>query len=139
MQTWYYEFTNMSYISWCWHVIVIQDHTLCNRRVCKDRLFNLISTKYNKDSITAKNIAKRLLDNPKEFAYVRLDRDELPNIYDELDTHTGQIRGVYVHNPKEKDFKLLISHGKMSHVCKQISDTNDNFAFADILKSSLYC
>jgi transketolase len=86
------------------------------------------------DAITANNIAKRLLDYP-EFSYVRLDRDELPDIYDERDTHTGQVRDVFVHNPREKDFKLLISHGKMAHVCKQISDSSSNFAFADILKS----
>tara|TARA_R110000824_G_scaffold103921_5_gene246752 strand:- start:812 stop:1732 length:921 start_codon:yes stop_codon:yes gene_type:complete len=86
------------------------------------------------DPIVASNIAKRILDRP-EFAYVRLDRDDLPDMYDKRDTHTGQVRDVYVHNPKEKDFKLLISHGKMSHVCKEISDSDDRFAFADILKS----
>mgnify|MGYP003136657282 FL=1 len=85
------------------------------------------------DAIVARNIARRLLERP-EFAYVRLDRDELPDIYDQIDSY-GLTRDVVVHNAKESGFKLLISHGKMSHVCKEISDTNDNFAFADIIKS----
>ena len=126
---------NMSYISWCWHSACdSRTHTLCNRRVCLTRsivgsnIYTCFRFYY------CKKYSKKIT-RQSEFAYVRLDRDELPNIYDELDTHTGQIRGVVCIILREKDFKLLISHGKMSHVCKQISDTNDNFTFADILKS----
>lgn len=63
------------------------------------------------DSMTASKIAKDLLKSPR-FAYVRLDRHELPNIDGAQDHSDYRIIG----SPGKQKIALL-AHGRMVHTC----------------------
>jgi transketolase len=83
------------------------------------------------DTSTARVLAKNLLANPK-FAYVRLDRNELP-----------EIEGIVTNKPAWRQVGetgrgkiALISHGKMFHVCVE-TQVNKPLTFTafDIINS----
>jgi len=86
------------------------------------------------DCLSTKLIAKQLLKKPK-FAYVRLDRDALPNISPEI-TDSDLSKGFKIFGQASNDKIALISHGKMLHKCLGIhKDNPKNYVCVDILRS----
>tara|TARA_B100002019_G_C21270785_1_gene602143 strand:- start:1331 stop:2245 length:915 start_codon:yes stop_codon:yes gene_type:complete len=86
------------------------------------------------DNDTTKFIAKDLISNPK-FAYVRLDRDELPNLKPAL-TETEFKDGFKVFGEISNEKKILISHGKIFHNCYNIlKDKNNEFICINLFRS----
>jgi transketolase len=82
------------------------------------------------DTATAINIAQELIANPK-FAYVRLDRNKLPDLTCSVENSKWRKIG------NDKRSKIaLISHGKMTHVCVALQALkSDTFDVFDIIQS----
>ena len=86
------------------------------------------------DINTTKHIAKEMLEKPK-FSYVRLDREALPNLSPEI-TIQDYEKGFKIFGKIDKKKVALISHGKMSHKCLEISNKDPDKLFCvDIFKS----
>lgn len=74
------------------------------------------------DNITTKLIAQDLISNPK-FAYIRLDRDKLPDL--EMSLTENQYKdGFKTFGEFAPEKKILISHGKIFHNCFNIFKKN---------------
>ena len=85
------------------------------------------------DAQTTEQIASELISFPK-FAYVRLDRDDLPDI-GEL-THTDMKAGYRVIGEPASHKVGLISHGLMLHSCVAIQNAQpDKFYCVDLIRS----
>jgi transketolase len=86
------------------------------------------------DVHSTKLIAKEMIEKPK-FAYIRLDREVLPNVTPEI-KNSDYEKGFKIFGEVTKDKIVLISHGKMLHKCLEIcnSDTS-KFVCVDIFRS----
>jgi transketolase len=82
------------------------------------------------DTDTAINIAQELIANPK-FAYVRLDRNELPTLqYDIENTKWRKIGNEF------RSKIALVSHGKMTHLCAEVqAGKSASFDVFDVIQS----
>ena len=79
-------------------------------------------------------IVKDVLKNPK-FSYVRLDRDELPDVIPKI-TSNDYKKGFKVFGDIGSEKIALISHGKILHKCLEIYNKEQNkFICVDIMKS----
>jgi len=81
------------------------------------------------DTVSARALAKNLLNNPK-FAYVRLDRHILPDVKFNVDKSSYRIIGEIKNTDSSLNKIALISHGKMVHACSQVVEANPNSYFA---------
>jgi len=79
-------------------------------------------------------IVKDALKNPK-FSYVRLDRDELPDVIPKI-TSNDYKKGFKVFGDIGSEKIALISHGRILHKCLEIYNKEQNkFICVDIMKS----
>lgn len=86
------------------------------------------------DAASTKLIAKEMLKKPK-FAYVRLDRDILPNLFPSVTDYDFK-NGFRIFGNIDDKKVALISHGKMLHRCLEIlSNANDQFFCVDVIRS----
>lgn len=86
------------------------------------------------DSASAALIARQLLGKP-EFAYVRLDRDELAAI-DPAPTAAAIHRGYRILGEQAPNKIALLSHGKMLHACLEVVGASpDKFFSIDLIRS----
>ena len=83
------------------------------------------------DNLTVKLIVQNILNNP-EFSYVRLDRDALPDIHNDL-SHEDFKNGYKIFGNIE-DKTCLVSHGRMLHKCLELKDTNDSVFCVDLFR-----
>ena len=85
------------------------------------------------DSKISKQIALNYLKKP-HFSYVRLDRDSLPDLLESNDNDINE--GYRIYGNINNNSLALISHGRMSHLCKEIVDeAPNNFFLIDIIRS----
>lgn len=86
------------------------------------------------DGVTSTHLARHLLDNP-QFAYVRLDRDDLPDLEPAV-VAQEVADGFRIVGASGKDKIALVSHGKMVHVCAQlVKKSPSRFFLADIIRA----
>jgi len=86
------------------------------------------------DSASATLIAQQLLNKP-EFAYVRLDRDELAAI-SPAPTAAAINRGYRILGEQAPNKIALLSHGKMLHAClKVVDESPEEFFSIDLIRS----
>ena len=86
------------------------------------------------DNITAKLIAKTILDEPK-FSYVRLDRDSLPLVNPET-INSDIKKGFKIFGDVDENKIVIISHGKMFHKCLEIFKSEPKkFTCVDMIRS----
>ena len=82
------------------------------------------------DTQTARELARKLLAEPC-FAYVRLDRHLLPNISFGIEKDGFRLNGDLNQNSI-----VLISHGKSTHVCKDLYDLHpEKYVLIDLIQS----
>lgn len=85
------------------------------------------------DTLSAKSLSKYLISHP-QFAYVRLDRHELPALSD----HDGVAAGYRVLGVTKAPNRrvALLSHGRLSHVCNDVANRfPDRFVCIDIIRA----
>jgi len=86
------------------------------------------------DEVSTKMIAKEMLEKPK-FAYVRLDRENLPLITPST-TNEDYEKGYKIFGEVTDKKIVLISHGKMIHKCLDLYKKNSNkLICVDIFRS----
>lgn len=86
------------------------------------------------DSMTAALIAQHLIRQPC-FAYVRLDRDELPAI-EPAATMAFVENGYRILGESAPNKIALLSHGKMVHACLELTRTSpDRFFSIDLIRA----
>ena len=86
------------------------------------------------DSASATLIARQLLSKP-EFAYVRLDRDELAAI-DPAPTATAINGGYRILGEQGPNKIALLSHGRMVHTCLEVVGASpERFFSIDLIRS----
>jgi transketolase len=86
------------------------------------------------DGTTATRIARDLIDSPR-FAYVRLDRDDLPEIGSAF-TKESMNAGYRIIGEAGAGKTALVSHGKMTHVCAGIvKESSDRFFAVDVVRA----
>ena len=86
------------------------------------------------DSASAKVIAQQLLSKP-EFAYVRLDRNELAAI-DPAPSVEVINSGYRIIGEQVPNKIALLSHGKMVHACLEVVNENpEKFFLIDLIRS----
>ena len=86
------------------------------------------------DVPSTKLIAQDILKNPK-FSYIRLDRDNLPNIFPEI-SHSDFKNGYKIFGKIDNKKIAFISHGKMLHRCLELYNKEPNkFVCVDIFRS----
>jgi len=86
------------------------------------------------DSVTTRLIANEMLKSPK-FSYVRLDRDDLPNILPGLSSQDYK-KGFKIYGEVSEKKIILMSHGKMFHKCMEIYKSNtEKFICVDVFRS----
>ena len=78
------------------------------------------------DSDVAKQIAIKYLNKP-HFSYVRLDREALPNLINSNENYMED--GFRAYGEISEKSICLISHGRMSHLCKDLVEENPNKYF----------
>jgi transketolase len=85
------------------------------------------------DGTTAKRIARDLIDTPR-FAYVRLDRDDLPEVGSEF-SKESMAAGYRLIGEAGAGKIALVSHGRMTHLCAAIAkESPDKFFAADVVR-----
>ncbi len=86
------------------------------------------------DEVSTKMIAKEMIEKPK-FAYVRLDRENLPPINPSI-TNEDYEKGYKIFGEVTDKKIALISHGKMIHKCLDLYKKNLNkLICVDIFRS----
>ena len=89
-----------------------------------------IYTPYDNNDV--KNIAEHLLEKTS-FSYVRLDREDLPNI---VFSSSGNFeRGFRSVGNSFDDKVVVISHGKMVHRCVEAFKNNEKFVCINLIRS----
>lgn len=87
------------------------------------------------DTSTACRLARDLLANPK-FAYVRLDRHELPEVENVQNHGSFRVIGAVSSGTLPLQKIALISHGKCLHICAEVVRRFPNMFFAiDLVQS----
>ena len=88
------------------------------------------------DSQTSEKIASELISSPR-FAYVRLDREELPDI-GELNLNDVKA-GFRIIGEPDSNKVGLVSHGFMLHRCVEIQKAHpENFYCVDLIRSKSF-
>jgi len=94
------------------------DDYACMRSIIGNTIFT------PSDNETTKFIAEDLIINPK-FAYIRLDRDILPNLKTTV-TKEDYENGYKIFGDIAEEKTFIISHGKIFHECNEIYESNTN-------------
>ena len=85
------------------------------------------------DNPTVKLVVDNLLNKP-EFAYIRLDRDALPDVHQDLSMEDYK-KGYKIIGQATKDNVCLVSHGRMLHKCLELKNKHNNVFCLDLFKS----
>ncbi len=82
------------------------------------------------DTVTARKLAKSIINDPK-FAYVRLDRHQLPDVEVTQDCNSFRVIGEV-----SSQRIALISHGKLLHTCLEtLRKVPEKFFVVDLIQA----